>query len=303
MGIRLENVGKKFANKWVVNEVSFEAHKGITGFLGPNGAGKSTTMRMITGYLEPDNGRVFIDDEDVWPTKKSIRDKIGYLPEHNPLYTDMYVKEYLSFICSMRKVSNPKAAIAKVIEEVGLQREQHKKIGQLSKGYRQRVGLAQAIIHNPKVLILDEPTSGLDPNQLSEIRGLIKKLGEDKVVLLSTHIMQEVQALCSRVLILDTGTLVADDKIDQIRTQQRKLSYVRLVTQKSIDLQAFEEIEGVLDVQENRGELVLSYDAAVDLRPEIAAFVVNNGLGLLEMRLDQQSLEEVFQTITSKKKS
>jgi len=215
MSVIVSNLTKTFGTQNAVNDLSFEAKPGeILGFLGPNGAGKSTTMKMVTTYLQPTSGTATVCGHDIVESDMDVRRHIGYLPEHNPLYKDMYIKEYLEFVARIHKVDNTKSRIDELIEITGLQKEQHKLISSISKGYRQRVGLAQALLHDPEVIILDEPTSGLDMNQLIEIRALIKKLGETKTVIFSTHIMQEVQALCDRVIIINEGQLVADDPID-----------------------------------------------------------------------------------------
>jgi ABC-2 type transport system ATP-binding protein len=218
LSIRISQLTKRYGQQTAVDAISFEVSSGnVVGFLGPNGAGKSTTMRILSGYMPPDSGKAEVAGYDVVKESMEVRRRIGYLPENTPLYTDMYVKEFLSFIANTYQLNNVKQCVADTIERVGLAPEQHKKIGMLSKGYRQRVGLAQAIIHDPQVLILDEPTSGLDPNQLAEIRALIKTLGKDKTVLLSTHIMQEVEALCNNVVIINRGRIVANDAIDDLK--------------------------------------------------------------------------------------
>ncbi len=220
MSITVTNLSKNYASQIAVNNISFAAQAGsILGFLGPNGAGKSTTMRMLTGYLPQHTGKVQVCGFDVETQGLQARKHIGYLPENNPLYPEMYVKEFLSFVANIHQIKNKKTRIEEVIALTGLQTEQHKKIAQLSKGYKQRVGLAQAIIHNPQVLILDEPTSGLDPNQLIEIRSLIKELGKTKTVILSTHIMQEVEAICDRVIIINKGNIVADNLLADLISQ------------------------------------------------------------------------------------
>ena len=212
MSIEVQNLTKVYGTQKAVNNISFEAKSGeILGFLGPNGAGKSTTMKMLTGYIPPTEGSATVGGFDVATNSLKVRELIGYLPEHNPLYTDMYVREYLTFVARLHHISNVEKRVDEMIELTGLGLEQRKKIGQLSKGYRQRVGLAQALIYNPQVLILDEPTAGLDPNQLADIRGVIQQLGKEKTVIFSTHIMQEVQALCHRVLIINRGEIVAND--------------------------------------------------------------------------------------------
>ncbi|HEY0041059.1 MAG TPA: ATP-binding cassette domain-containing protein, partial [Flavisolibacter sp.] len=225
MSITVKNLTKKYGEQTAVDAISFTVNKGeIVGFLGPNGAGKSTTMKMITGYLAPDAGSVTVGDIDVIKDPQRAKGKIGYLPESNALYYDMYVKEYLDFIADVHKISNRQQAISHVIEQVGLAREKAKKLGQLSKGYKQRVGLAAALLHNPEVLILDEPTSGLDPNQIIEIRNVIKEQGQNKLVLFSSHILQEVEAICDRVIIINRGKIVADDKLSNL--QQRSTTNI-----------------------------------------------------------------------------
>jgi len=216
VSISVENLTKFYGTQQVINNISFEAQKGVLGFLGPNGAGKSTTMKILTGYLPPTSGTVSVCGLSSETFSLEIKKKIGYLPENNPLYNDMYVKEFLDFVADLHKISNKKERIQEVIATTGLTPEQNKKIGDLSKGYKQRVGIAQAIIHDPEVLILDEPTSGLDPNQLIEVRSLIKELGKTKTVILSTHIMQEVEAICQRVVIINKGQIVANDNIENL---------------------------------------------------------------------------------------
>jgi len=223
MSLSVKNITKQYKKQIAVDDISFEIKSGeIVGFLGPNGAGKSTTMKIISCFIPPTKGTVTVCGFDVSNDDLKVKKKVGYLPESNPLYYDMYVKEFLNFIASLHKINNKKERIKEMIEMVGLQNEQHKKIGTLSKGYKQRVGLAQAMIHNPEVLILDEPTSGLDPNQIIEIRDLIKNFGKDKTVLLSTHIMQEVESMCDRVIIINEGKLVADDSVESIKKGNKK---------------------------------------------------------------------------------
>jgi ABC-2 type transport system ATP-binding protein len=220
MAVRVENLTKKYGEQIAVDAISFDIKKGeVVGFLGPNGAGKSTTMKMITGYIPVTDGKAFVCDKEVATHALETQKKIGYLPESNPLYFDMYVKEYLSFLAGVHQIQDASKKIDSIIEQTGLQAEQHKKIGALSKGYKQRVGIAQAMLHNPEVLILDEPTSGLDPNQIVEIRDLIKKFGKEKTVILSTHIMQEVEAMCDRVIIINKGKIVANDTLSGIQQQ------------------------------------------------------------------------------------
>ncbi|MCJ8208774.1 ATP-binding cassette domain-containing protein [Mucilaginibacter sp. RS28] len=221
MSIRVEGLTKVYGTQKAVDGVSFSAGKGVTGFLGPNGAGKSTTMKILTGFIPQTSGTASVAGFDVTAQSLEVRKHIGYLPESNPLYLDMYVKESLAFIANIHGIPNADARIAEVIEQTGLGPEQHKKVGQLSKGYRQRVGLAQAMLHDPEVLILDEPTSGLDPNQLIGIRQLITDLGKTKTIILSTHIMQEVEAVCSQVIIINKGKIVADDTLENLRAENQ----------------------------------------------------------------------------------
>ena len=223
MSLSLKNVSKQYKNQKAVDNISFELKSGeIVGFLGPNGAGKSTTMKIITCFIPPTNGTISVCGLDVSNDHLMVKKKVGYLPENNPLYYDMYVREFLNFVASLHKVKNKKDRVNEMIELVGLQKEEHKKIGTLSKGYKQRVGLAQAMIHDPDVLILDEPTTGLDPNQIVEIRDLIKNFGKNKTVLLSTHIMQEVESMCDRVIIINEGKIVADDSVESIKKGNNK---------------------------------------------------------------------------------
>ena len=298
MEIRVEHLSKRFGPQAAVDDVSFRAGVGVTGFLGPNGAGKSTTMRMVTGFLEPTGGEISVGGEPVWPTRPEVRRLIGYLPEHNPLYTELYVREYLRYVAGLHGVPRARARVDEVIERVGLTREVGKRVGQLSKGYRQRVGLAQAIVHDPPVVILDEPTNGFDPNQLADIRALVRQLGQTKVVLLSTHIMQEVQALCQRVLIIDRGRLVADDPIERLTAGRARQRTVRLRCERPGDLALLRGLPGVADVRVDGGRLVVTADGARELRPAIAAAVAQAGWGLLELSADENDIEGVFQSLT-----
>jgi len=301
MEIVLEKLTRTFGAQRAVDEVSFTAGVGITGFLGPNGAGKSTTMRMITGFLEPTTGSIKIDGKPAWPTNPSHRSMIGYLPEHNPLYTQMYIREYLTFVSGIHKLKNPKQAIERVVDLVGLAPEIGKQIGSLSKGYRQRVGLAQALIHDPPILILDEPTSGLDPNQLSEIREVIRRMGESKVVLLSTHIMQEVQALCERVLIINKGKLVADDPIARLQSRLAGEVAVYLTCQQPIQASHLKTIEGIEKAVINGNRARLTVKADAEVRPALAQLCIDKQWGLLELRQEESSVEDAFQAITQQR--
>ena len=305
MSVRVKNLTKIYGEQKVVDDISFEVQEGeIVGFLGPNGAGKSTTMKIATCYIPPTSGELTINGLDVERDSVEVRNLIGYLPEHNPLYLDMYVHEYLGFIGSLYRLSGRrlKDRVASMVEMCGLTREQNKKIGTLSKGYRQRVGLAQALIHNPPVLILDEPTTGLDPNQLVEIRQLIKETSQAKTVIFSTHIMQEVQALCDRVVIIDRGRLVADSLVSELKGDDANVIYLVAEFAESVDLQALMGIDGVIDAAEQqKNQYILKADANRDVRPGIFKFATANNNILLEMREEKQSLENVFQKLTGGK--
>jgi ABC-2 type transport system ATP-binding protein len=301
MTIKISEISKYYGAQKALNNVSFEIGTGeLVGFLGPNGAGKSTMMKIITGYLAADQGSVIIKGEKVESNNVSIRSQIGYLPENNPLYTDLYVKEYLEMVAGFYKIRNKKEQVAQMVELTGLKAEQHKKIGALSKGYRQRVGLAQALIHDPAVLILDEPTTGLDPNQLEEIRGLIKQISTNKTVMLSTHIMQEVEAICNRVIIINKGEVVADGSIDQIKGDQfiqRQKIFVEF--DKMPDKKALSAINGVAQIRQLSSQsFILESGSKTDIRPAIFGFAVENQLILLTLKEEQQSLETVFHGLT-----
>ncbi|MDD2304069.1 MAG: gliding motility-associated ABC transporter ATP-binding subunit GldA [Prolixibacteraceae bacterium] len=301
MTIKIEQVSKFYGSQKALDQVSFEIGTGeLVGFLGPNGAGKSTLMKIITGYLSSDGGIVTINGEIVETKNVTIRSQIGYLPENNPLYTDLYVREYLEMVAGFYQLQNKKEQVLKMIELTGLKTEQHKKIGALSKGYRQRVGLAQALIHDPAVLILDEPTTGLDPNQLEEIRQLIRTISANKTVMLSTHIMQEVEAICSRVIIINKGSLVADGSIDQLKGGQfAQKQTVFVEFDQSPNLEAIRKIQGLRKIEAiNSTTFIAESDGSVDLRPVLFHFSVNNQLVLLSLKEQQQSLENVFQDLT-----
>lgn len=300
MSVKVKHLTKIYGTQKAVNDVSFEAKKGeVLGFLGPNGAGKSTTMKILTCFIPQTEGTAEVCGFNVERDPMEVRTRIGYLPESNPLYKDMYVKEYLGFVARLHKVKNARQRVANMIEKTGLGREQHKLIGTLSKGYRQRVGLAQAMLHDPEVLILDEPTSGLDPNQLVEIRSLIKQIGIEKTVIFSTHIMQEVQALCDRVLIINRGRIVADDPIEQL---QNRVSAEMVVTvefhqnAQESKLRQIRHIKRVENLGKNRWHLVSDPDH--DIRGDIFRFAVENHLTLLEMHKEMYSVEDVFQELT-----
>ncbi len=298
MSIRVEKVSKIYGTQKALKEVSFEVQKGeIVGFLGPNGAGKSTLMKILTGYIPQTMGVAKICDLDIRENSLESRRKIGYLPEHNPLYLDMYVKEYLEFVANIYGV-NP-SYIDEMIEKTGLIKEQHKLISSLSKGYRQRVGLAQALIHDPEVLILDEPTTGLDPNQLVEIRSLIKEIGKEKTVMLSTHIMQEVEAVCDRVIIINKGQIVANQTIGELQKSTGNRKLITVEFDKKINKRELLNIENVLDVVElGRNQYQIFSDSKFDLRPPLFEFAVDNKLTVLQMNMEEQKLENIFRDLT-----
>lgn len=301
MSIQVNNITKLYGKQKALNEVSFEVAKGeIIGFLGPNGAGKSTMMKIITCFIPPTSGTVSVCGYDVNDQSIEVRRCVGYLPENNPLYLDMYVKEYLEFIAGIHSLGKKtKSRIHEMIEITGLQLEQHKKIGALSKGYRQRVGLAQALIHDPKVLILDEPTTGLDPNQLAEIRDLIRNVGKEKTVLLSTHIMQEVKAVCDRVIIINKGNIVANDTAETLQNTRAKQQVVRVEFDKQVSNQKLTSITGIDEVVEitpTQWKLIAYKEE--DIRPTIFQFAVANQLAVLTLQKEEQSLEEVFKQLT-----
>lgn len=301
MSVKVEQLTKVYGTQKAIDQISFEAKKGeVLGFLGPNGAGKTTTMKILTGFIPPTEGTAEVCGLSVTDEPIAIRKKIGYLPEHNPLYKDMYVKEYLGFVAGMYALPKSKQRIAEMIEMTGLQREQHKPIGALSKGYRQRVGLAQAMLHDPEVLILDEPTSGLDPNQLAEIRSLIKEVGKEKTVIFSTHIMQEVQAICDRVLIIRQGEIVANDAIEDLGNQVQTGAMVTLMLEQEVETKKLQKIAGVKSVKkigDKRWEL--RANSKVDIRPAIFHFAVQQNWVILEMVESQLSVEDVFMRLTN----
>lgn len=299
MSIEVQHISKNYGTQKALSDLSFRIEKGeIVGFLGPNGAGKSTLMKILTTYLAADEGTAWVNGFDVSTQQLQVQQSIGYLPEHNPLYLDLYVREYLAYQADVYKVD--KSRIAAVIELTGLQKEAHKKIGQLSKGYRQRVGLASALLHDPAVLILDEPTTGLDPNQLVEIRAVIKAVGKNKTVLLSTHIMQEVEALCDRVIIIKEGELVADKKIDAvIPTQKEQLLEVEFDVVVAADL--LTQLPNLISYKNTGGncwELLFSSDT--DARTTVFDFAQSNGFKTLQLNQKNKNLETVFHELTQK---
>ncbi|MFN5031054.1 MAG: gliding motility-associated ABC transporter ATP-binding subunit GldA [Flavobacteriia bacterium] len=298
MSIEVKNLFKYYGDQAAVRDASFSVAKGeIVAFLGPNGAGKSTTMKILTGFISASSGEVKVCGMPVDVDSLDTRQVIGYLPEHNPLYLDMYVKEYLEFVGRIYKVKNLKERVAEMIKAVGLEVEQNKKLGALSKGYRQRVGLAAAIIHDPQVLILDEPTSGLDPNQLVEIRELIKKIGKSKTVMLSTHIMQEVEAICDRIVIINKGQIVADDTAQHL---QLNLSHQTVYAEFDCQLSksVLSKIPHVGKVEKVKDGWLLETTDDVDLRKEIAQYAQQNCILPLTLRTEEKTLEEVFKELT-----
>lgn len=301
MSIQVEHLSKLYKQQKAIDDLNFNINSGeIVGFLGPNGAGKTTTMKILTGYIPPSSGKAFVNGLDVEENAIEVRKLIGYLPEHNPLYTDMYVKEYLEFVASIYKLTNRKQRVDDMIELTGLTLERHKKIGQLSKGYRQRVGLAQAIIHNPKVLILDEPTSGLDPNQIAEIRNLITNIGKEKTVLLSTHIMQEVEAMCTRVMIINKGVIVANGQPSELKhmfgaSQAVQFTFNTALSPTQINALS---LKGKVSHLQDFTYLVQVSTEIEGLKSEVFKFAVEQDLILTEIKLIEQTLEEVFKTVT-----
>jgi len=301
MSIKVDNVDKKYGNQKALDGVSFSTGSGqIAGFIGPNGAGKTTMMKILTGYLSPDAGTVEVLGHNVLDSTLEVRRNIGYLSENNPLYPEMYVREYLRYVASIYKQGQIKNRIDEIVELTGLVPEQKKKIGALSKGFRQRVGLAQALIHNPAVLILDEPTSGLDPNQIIEIRNLISEAGKEKTVLLSTHIMQEVEAICHRIIIINHGRIVADDDARNIVQHSRDMLQTILVEFNTrLDKAALEEIAGVVravPLDERRWLIQSSTDR--DIRGDLFNLAVKRNIQVLSLQQQEKSLEEVFQKLT-----
>ncbi len=297
MSIEVNSISKSYGEQKALNEISFKIEKGeIVGFLGPNGAGKSTLMKILTTYLLADSGSALVNGHDVMTNTKEVQRSIGYLPEHNPLYLDLYVREYLAFNADVYKV--PKSRIEEVIQLTGLTPESHKKISQLSKGYRQRVGLANALLHNPDVLILDEPTTGLDPNQLMEIRNVIKNVGKDKTVFLSTHIMQEVEAICNRVIIIDKGQIVADNKLDHL-VSANKEQVIEVEFDYQVEQQLLAKLENITSyVNTHDMTWELTFVTEKDMRPAIFDFANENGLKTLQLNQKNKNLEAVFREIT-----
>ena len=298
MSIEVNNISKSYGVQKALDNVSFTVQKGeIVGFLGPNGAGKSTLMKILTTYIAADDGSASVNGFDVNLQTKEVQQSIGYLPEHNPLYLDLYMREYLAFNADVYKIA--KTRIEEVIQLTGLSNESHKKIGQLSKGYRQRVGLANALLHNPDVLILDEPTTGLDPNQLVEIRNVIKNVGKDKTVFLSTHIMQEVEAICDRVIIIDKGKIVADKKLDTLISADKE-QVIEVEFDYKVEEQLIAKIENLTSYK-NTHDMIweLTFNADKDMRPAVFDFANANGLKTLQLNQKNKNLEAVFREITT----
>ena len=314
MSIKVQEITKIYGKQKALDAISFEIMPGeVVGLLGPNGAGKSTLMKILSCFIPPTSGNATVCDFDILEQSIEVRKKVGYLPENNPLYLELYVKEFLGFIAGIHfhagnnlQSTSIKKRIADIIDLTGLEAEQHKKIGALSKGYRQRVGLAQALIHDPEVLILDEPTSGLDPNQLLEIRGLIRKIGEEKTVMLSTHIMQEVEAICRRVIIIHKGKIVADDTTANLQHIASSSNIIRVEFSTQVDLEKLKKIAGVVEAKRIKlsrqdvgtGNWELISDPSVDIRPDLFKFAVDNNLTVLSLVREELKLEEVFQDLT-----
>lgn len=297
MSIEVKNVTKLYGEQMALNAINITIKKGeIVGFLGPNGAGKSTLMKIITGYLNASEGTVLVSGFNIVTQKIEAQKKIGYLPEHNPLYLEMYVKEYLQFNASIYNINNKE--VEKIISKVGLTSEAHKKINQLSKGYRQRIGLAAALLHNPEVLILDEPTTGLDPNQLVEIRNLIKEVGKEKTVLFSTHIMQEVEAICNRVILINKGEIVADKNLKELNKNQEQV--VEVEFDFKVEKQFIFTIPHLKSADNTfNTSWILTFDTEKDMRSEVFDFAHENGLKILSLTTKNQNLESLFRALTT----
>ena len=299
MSIEVQNISKSYGTQKALDNISFSIKKGeIVGFLGPNGAGKSTLMKILTTFISADEGMALVNDYDVINNPKAVQLSIGYLPEHNPLYLDLYVREYLAFNAEIYKIA--KSRIEEVIQLTGLELECHKKIGQLSKGYRQRVGLATALLHNPAVLILDEPTTGLDPNQLVEIRNVIKNVGKDKTVFLSTHIMQEVEAICDRVIIIDKGKIVTDKKLDKLVSDEKE-QIIEVEFNKAVDEIILMGIPNIKSCKNTSANIwMITFNTAEDMRPIVFDFAQANDLKTLQISLKSKNLEQIFMEKTKK---
>lgn len=301
MSIQINHITKRYGEQLALNDVSLTINKGIVGLLGPNGAGKSTLMKIITCFIPPTSGTVSVEGHDVIDDPMAVKRIVGYLPEHNPLYLDMYVREYLEFVAGVHQLKGEAAhkRIEAMIEETGLGLEAHKKIGALSKGYRQRVGLAQAMMHDPQVLILDEPTSGLDPNQLIDIRSLISSLGKEKTVLLSTHIMQEVEAICERAIIINKGVVVADDKIENLKQENAASNVVVVEFESEVSENLLRSIPMVSKVQQVKANhWIIEPQGDADIRANLMKWSVERGLIIKTLQKEDLSIEEAFQKLT-----
>jgi ABC-2 type transport system ATP-binding protein len=300
MSITISNLTKAYGTQKAVDDISFKAaNNEIVGFLGPNGAGKSTTMKIITGYLDADSGIVTVNEVDVNKNPVEAKKQIGYLPEGNPLYYEMYVREYLSFVAGLHQIKNSKKRIEEVIDLTGLKIESNKKIGQLSKGYKQRVGLAAALIHNPDVLILDEPTTGLDPNQIIEIRQLIKELGKNKTVLFSSHILQEVESICDKVIIINNGTIVADDSLSNLRLSNKAYHIVIVQFSGKVDPQVLLNLNDVQSVEEQSASVFkIQTSDPENVKRQLLKLSLENNLNIISLQSETKSLENIFRNLT-----
>ncbi len=300
MSISITNLSKTYGTQKAVNNISFNVAKGeIVGFLGPNGAGKSTTMKMITGYLDADAGSINVGGIKVSKENIESKKKIGYLPEANPLYFEMYVREYLHFVAGVHQIKNIIARTEEIINTVGLSLEANKKIGQLSKGYKQRVGLAAALIHEPEVLILDEPTSGLDPNQIIEIRNVIKALARDKTVLFSSHILQEVEAICDRVIIINKGNIVADDRLQNLQKNSGQQQFVSVSFQEEVNKTLLENLSAAENISASGNTFRIQTTNAETLRKQLLQLSIDNNLNIVSLQNESNSLEDVFRSLTA----
>ena len=301
MSIEIQHITKRYGEQLALNDVTLSIDKGIVGLLGPNGAGKSTLMKIITCFIPPTSGSVSVNGFDVMDHSMEVKRIVGYLPEHNPLYLDMYVREYLTFVAGVHHITGntAKERIDRMIEETGLGLEAHKKIGALSKGYRQRVGLAQAMMHDPQVLILDEPTSGLDPNQLIEIRNLISALGKEKTVLLSTHIMQEVEAICERAVIINKGVVVADDRIENLKQDNTANNVIIVEFESEVGQQQLLSIPQVAKVQRiKNNHWIIEPEGDLDIRANLMKWSLDNNLIIKTLQKEDITIEEAFQKLT-----
>ena len=300
MSIKVQNISKLYGKQKALNDISFEVKSAeIVGFLGPNGAGKSTTMKILTGFIPQTSGQAWVCGFDINEQSIEVRRNVGYLAESNPLYYDMFVREYLSFVAELHQIKNISQRVKEIISKTGLEAEQKKKIGALSKGYKQRVGLAQALIHDPKVLILDEPTSGLDPIQLVEIRNVIKEIGKEKTVMLSTHIMQEVEAMCDRVIIIKKGEIVADKPTNEMKEFKGSKQVITVEFDKSASKNSLLNINGITGATNVKGNVwQLTTSSSSDIRVDIFQFAVKNQLAVLTLQKEEQNLEDVFRELT-----